>query len=196
MMQAFDKVFDEYSVAAGAVPPAVEVVSSPAAAEIPKESVLTINSDEKPRALFNGRQPQYTLKSERPEHRIVIMMTAAGMSTKEIAQSTGMTPQAVMYIKKQPWAVQQVLEEIEKAGREPVVQLLKTAAMDAAQRLIDIAENAENLETKRKANNDILDRVFGKPNQPVTNNVVVDPTKMTEAEIDQKLNELLSKRAS
>lgn len=122
-----------------------------------------------PRPLHNGRKALYEIKSERPEHRAIIMMAARGMGNKEIAGALGYSAQHVMYVKKQPWAVKQILEEIESAGREPVMALLHGAAEEAATRLISIAENAENDETRRKANNDILDRVFGK----VTNNVSV-----------------------
>lgn len=160
-------------------------------AEFADESRLDFNQDsggvahaevEEPRSLFNQRKPAYALKAERPEHRAIVMMKASAMTNVEIAASIGWTPVAVGYVVKQPWAVKQILEEIERAGREPVMQLLKVSAMEAAQRLVGIAETAENDETRRKANNDILDRVFGKSNQAITV-TTKDPNSMTDAEL-------------
>jgi hypothetical protein len=73
---------------------------------------------------------------------------------------------------------------------------LKVSAMDAAQRLITIAESSENDETRRKANNDILDRVFGKANQSLTVENKTDAAKLSEQEIDKRLAELYAKRSS
>lgn len=139
-------------------------------------------NDVTPRPLFNQRKPARVLQAERPEHRAIIMMKASAMSNVEIAQTLEISPVTVATIVKQPWAAAQILEEIEKAGREPVMQLLKVAALDAAQRLIDIAEGAENDETRRKANNDILDRTFGKS----TNHVSVT-TKAAASMTDEEL---------
>ena len=185
-------LFSEYTVEAAPtqVKPAQAVGGDVA------ECVLGINTDSaaQPRTMFNARQPAYELKAERPEHRAIIMLKAAAMTNVEIAQTLGISPVTVAYVVKQPWAQKQILCEIESAGREPVIQLLQTAAYDAAKRLVDIATSAENLETKRKANNDILDRVFGKPNQPVTTTSIGDPTKLSEDAIDQRLKELYAKQ--
>lgn len=187
-------VFDEYTVATGVVD-AARAEGTPAT-NLESLAVSAVEDDSAPRELFNGRKPLYTLKAEKPEHRAIIMMKASAMTHKEIAAATGLTAQAVMYIVKQPWAQEQILREIEQAGREPVIQLLKVSAMDAAQRLITIAESSENDETRRKANNDILDRVFGKANQSLTVENKTDAAKLSEQEIDKRLAELYAKRSS
>jgi len=179
-------VTNEYNTASGGIAEATEA----------QGGIVMDTEGAEPRGMFNARQPAYELKAERPEHRAVIMMKAAAMTNVEIARATGMSPVTVAYIVKQPWAQEQILKEIEESGREAVIQLLRVSAIDAAERLIAIAESAANDETRRKANNDILDRVFGKPNQPVSDGTKADPSKLSEAEIDKRLAELYAKQQS
>ena len=121
-----------------------------------------------PRALFNGRKPSHTLMAERPEHRAIIMMKASAMTDREIAAVTGLSATAVGYIVKQPWAVEQIVREIEQAGREPVMQLLKVSAMDAAQKVLSVMNDPDaSKKVQLDAANHILDRVFGKASQPI-----------------------------
>lgn len=143
--------------------------------------------DISPRPLWNGRAPGYTLKAERPEHRIIIMMAAMGMSSKEISEACAVAGSpvhtvTVNYIRKQPWAVEQILKEIENAGREPVRQLLQGAAYEAAERLIQLANEAKQERTKLAANEAILDRVFGKATTPIEVSTK-NPDEMTDTEL-------------
>ena len=190
-------IFDAYTVAASPAQaegpaPCVDSQSN----EVDIDNQYALEDAPTPRPLFNARQPLYTLKSEKPEHRAIILMKAAAMSNKEIANAIGWTAQAVMYVVKQPWAQEQILKEIESAGREPVMQLLHTAAFESAERLIEIARNAEGEECRRKANNDILNRVLGMPNQKIETSTAADASKLTEKEIDERLAKLYAKRAN
>jgi hypothetical protein len=115
----------------------------------------------------NRLEPMYHVKSEKYEHRIVAFHKAAGMTDKEVAEATGLHPVTIGYLKKQPWFEQLVLEEIHRKGQE-ALDYLSQHSLKAAQRLVEISENAANEETRRKANNDILDRRYGKPNQPMS----------------------------
>lgn len=132
---------------------------------VTKEAVPTTSSVEG----LQGRRlkPAYELQSEKYEHRIVAFHKAAGMTDKEVAEATGLHSVTIGYIKKQPWFEQLVLEEIHKKGEE-ALEYLASKSLDAAKRLVEISEKAQNEETRRKANNDILDRKYGKPNQPMS----------------------------
>lgn len=122
-----------------------------------------------PRPLWNPFTGKHHVrKHEKLEDRLVILMKSAGYTNVEIAEQLGITPVTVSYILKQPWAAEQVLEEIERSGRDKVVATLQGAAYDAALRLIEISESASSEQVKLKANNDVLDRVLGRPNQPVS----------------------------
>ena len=113
------------------------------------------------------REPIYHVQSEKFEHRIVAYHNACGLNDKETAEATGLHPVTIGYIKKQPWFEQLVLEAIQKNG-EQALEYLSTHSLAAAKRLVEISETAANEETRRKANNDILDRRYGKPNQPMS----------------------------
>lgn len=153
--------------------------------EIPKEVGSKVV--EEPRPLYGEHIPRWVLQRERPEHRIIIMLASTGMGAAEISEHLRFVGHdvhkvTVANLLKQPWAMEQVLLEIERAGREPVRQMLQGESLDAAQRLVELAKEAKSEETKRKANNDILDRVFGKPNQPITHEVK-DPSELSDEEL-------------
>ena len=135
-------------------------------------------------ALFNPQQPLHTLQKERPEHRIVIYLKAQGYSHKEIGEITGYSPQAVMYICRQPWAQERIVKVIHDGGQDAVNTLLKGAAVDAVQRLITEQDNDNASPRERiSAANSILDRVFGRPNQPMTHYRAEDLEKMSDEQL-------------
>lgn len=118
--------------------------------------------------LHNDRKPFYALKSEKPEHRIAILLKAQGNSNREIAQIMGITPVSVANILRQPWARKQLLEEINRAGRNEVIQVFKGAALDVAEAVVAIVNDPEaKANDKISASHLILDRLFGKATQPM-----------------------------
>lgn len=137
-----------------------------------------------PRPLWNPFQGKHHIrKHEKLEDRLVILMKAGGYTNVEIAEQLGITSVTVSYILKQPWAAEQVLEEIERSGRDKVVATLQGAAYDAALRLIEISETASSEQVRLKANNDVLDRVLGRPNQPITHHSASDLEELSDEEL-------------
>lgn len=120
-----------------------------------------------PRDLFNGKAPAYDLKRERVIHRAIIMMAATGETYRAIAEALGVTPVMVSYVVNQPWAKEQILKEIEKAGRSQVLAIIHDHSLAAVEKIIDVMQNAKSKETQLKAANALLDREFGRPTQPI-----------------------------
>jgi hypothetical protein len=117
----------------------------------------------------NFKRPAYAPKKERFEHRIIayIKATQPGLTNREIGERVGLHEVTIAYLLRQPYMELAVLEEVKKSY-DPAMQLLQNEAFDAASRLIQISKDAENDEVRRKANNDVLDRKYGKPNQPMS----------------------------
>lgn len=139
---------------------------------------------EEPRPLHNGREPFYQIKHERLEHRMLMYLKAEGHSNVEIAKITGFSAVAVSNILRQPWAQEEVLRIVKAQGDDAVQQVLKGAALDSVMKLIEIRDDPHvSKETCRKASNDLLDRVFGKPNQPVQHSGNVDFSKVSDEEL-------------
>lgn len=123
-----------------------------------------------PDQLYNDRPPRYIIKHQKPEHRNMILLKAQGCSNKEIAELMGVTAVCVANVLKQPWARQQVLQEINSLGRNEVTQIFKSAAADVAQMLVDTVNSVDEKVTPREkisAGSLILDRLFGKAAQPI-----------------------------
>lgn len=135
--------------------------------------------------LHGFKQPQQFLQQEKYEHRIMAEMKAAGHTNREIAEEMGVTPTTVNYVVKQPWTKQQILSEIHTKGGKEVLDFMSEKAMAAAEVLVAGFEQ-EKMEGRRDrvdAANKLLDRVFGKPNQPITNHQGQDLTKLSDEEL-------------
>lgn len=135
--------------------------------------------------LYNDRDPHYLIKHQRPEHRIAILLKAQGNSNREIAQTMGISAVSVANILKQPWARKQLLEEINRAGRNEVIQVFKGAALDVAEAVVAIVNDPETKASdKLSASHLILDRLFGKATQPMDINLSDSKLKtMSDAEL-------------
>jgi hypothetical protein len=140
-----------------------------------------------PRALFGRefyRKPQQLRKKEKYEHRLMILMKAAGASTAEIAEALGVTVYTVRDVLAQPYAIDAVVGEIEKHGQDAIQTVIKGATLDSVLKLIELRDADDSpKEVQRKAANDILDRAFGKPNQSITHKNE-DVTALSDAELE------------
>jgi hypothetical protein len=143
------------------------------------------------RPFFNSREPNLAIMHEKPEHRVLLMLKAQGLSNREIAKQTGYTEPWMSQLFRQPWAQRALSEFITNAGLDEVTQLLKGAAADSVRKLIDIRDNPlAPVAVVRATCVDLLDRFMGKPAQHV--HVEQSPIMTTNdvAEIDKKIEEL------
>ena len=151
--------------------------------------------------LFGQRGiPAYTLAKESPRHRAAVELKATGKYTnKEVAEILGFSPVTINYILRQPWAEELTVKLIREEGaseREAVFRMLDGLAIEAIEKQASVLRlplSEKTAEPIRKASNDILNRVFGTPvhkTEDVTNN---DLSKMSDAEIAQRLATLRSR---
>lgn len=148
----------------------VEEKEPPQKAERPLSDaspVVDVPNVSEPRPLWGEQlEPQVTLKKERLRHRLISQMLAEGYDNKEVAEILGISPVTVCYVAKQPFAVEAALQAIH-SGSDAVMKKLHEAADLAADKLIGILETeGVAAEVLRKTANDVLDRKYGKPNQP------------------------------
>ena len=132
------------------------------------KSIIDPNSAAAKTPLFGQRDPHYAIKHERYEHRVVCFLKAEGYSNREIADKMELSPVAVSNIVRQPWAQQTILEIIQTKGGDAVQRLLEGAAADSVLRLIEERDNEQaRPEARIMAADKLLDRLYGKPNQPI-----------------------------
>lgn len=120
-----------------------------------------------PKQFFNSKDPNLAILHEKPEHRMVILLKAMGKSNNEIAERTGFTFPWVSQILRQPWARQRLLEEITKAGKDEMQELLKGASADSVHKLIKLRDSADSEQVQFAAASNLLDRFLGKPKQQI-----------------------------
>lgn len=112
--------------------------------------------------LFGPRKSYLEIKRERPEHRLMMWMTLQGQRADEIAVATGYTSNSVRNIQKQPWFQDAFCKLADEMGKDRVQSFLKGQVMEAIERTVELAQNADSDAVKLAANKEILDRFLGK----------------------------------
>lgn len=121
------------------------------------------------KALHNDGDARQTILHETPKHRMILQYSLQGHATKAIAELVGMTPTYVSQVLRQPWARKYMIEEAQESANTKLKQLIEAEAEGAFQRVVEIAKNAMVLPNVRlAANQEVLNRFLGKPNQPVS----------------------------
>lgn len=139
-----------------------------------------------------GKDPQYLLKEEKPHHRHLLNLAAAGATRKEIVEETGFSPFTVAYTLKQDWARKAIAEEMQQAVRQTVMTELKGAAMIAVKTLIEAADldsvkvPKARIESRIKAADSILNRL-GIIAPTVVKHEHKDVTEMSDGELEEVL---------
>jgi transposase len=143
-------------------------------------------------ALFNQRLPRWRNQREKYIHRLVALMTAEGRSPHEIAEILGLHYITVLNLQKQPYVRDLVLREMHRAGRGKIQEMLEVQVIPSIEKIVKLRDTAAKPEVQLKAANDILNRVFGMPNQPITTRRedTEDLSKLSDAEIDARIAKL------
>lgn len=132
--------------------------------------------------LHGARPPEIRVMQEKPEHRLVVMMVAQGMSLKEVflqlggvwkdgqpVSGTGKYGyQYLCQLRRQPWFQANVVKYIEDQGKDRIAAVLEAEAQPALEELIRIAHDPnERGSVRLNACNSLLDRHLGKPTQKI-----------------------------
>lgn len=123
-------------------------------------------------ALVGDMDPTRILTKEKPVHRTMINMAAAGYQVVEIAKFTEHSVQTVSNVLKQPWARQYLIKEAKKTVQDEIKQLLQSEALPSIRKLVEIRDSpmatAADKSASKAAADSLLDRFLGKPVQPMT----------------------------
>lgn len=121
-----------------------------------------------PNRLFGDAGARLEILTEKPEHRLIIVLKSKGYSNAEIAQMTDFSKVQVASVLRQPWARMRLLDLIEKGGEDPLQALIKSSAIDNVETLIEVRDDPNAGATARiNAANALLDRYLGRPLQKV-----------------------------
>lgn len=143
--------------------------------------------------LHNRKRGGVVLQQEQLHHRIFALLKAQGHDCREIAELTGYTATTVQYTLAQPWMEALILKEVMRIGRTKIAAVLDAEVLPSVKKLIDVRDSEKaSPDVQRKAANDLLDRVFGKPNQPIsrTEDTAKDARLMSDAEIAEEIQKL------
>ncbi len=119
--------------------------------------------------LENDSDPKYLLVRERPWHRTVINMAAAGYTNVEIGKTVGRNIWSVENTLRQPWARKYLINEAKKTVQDEIKAILESEALPSIRKLVAVRDG-EGVRPSDvlAASNSLLDRFLGKPVQPMT----------------------------
>jgi len=155
--------------------------------EIPENIPVKVISEVfEPPPLANAKDPFYFNKKEKPVHRAMLHLAAQGYDVKEIAERTGRTPVCVNNILRQPMLQSTLVKEIHRVNGEDqeVVEVIKSNVVSAVKTLASIINDEKAKGSDRiAAANALLERRYGKANQPINRGTDVDLNSLTDAEL-------------
>jgi len=137
-------------------------------------------------ALFNDIEPGLVLQREKPVHRLIVELAQRGGTVQAIAAEVGMTQQHVSQVLRQPWARQRIVNGLKESIQNELKELLERSARPALERIVTLSESAEDLRVKADANKYLVDRLLGKPSQPVEDRTV-EPNKLSDDELNRRV---------
>lgn len=150
----------------------------------PKGSEKTASTPVQPDSPYFGTKvPEHYLQEEKPQHREICLLASQGLTATEIAEKTGFSAVMVGNTLRQPWALK-LIADTQKERIEAVSYVFKAAAVGSAKRLVQLAETASSEETKRKANLDVLEMLFGKAAQRIQVEST-SPSELSEEELQK-----------
>lgn len=154
-----------------------------------------------PDALFQDPVPLQDVQSEKPWHRLAIMLAARGSTVTEIACKLERSISWVSLLLRQPWARERLTQEIMAEGRDELDVLIKGASAEAFRQIKSLSEVAESEAVRLAAAREILDRHLGKPVQKVeqknTNlNLDINSIEKEIKALEEQERQLLGGRAA
>lgn len=146
-------------------------------------------------ALKGDKDPDRIYEIEKPVHRTMAEMAAAGFQIKEIASATGYSEKGVQIALRQPHARERIIARARESAQADIKRILEEEAIPSIKVLVSLRDNVPGevpAAVRKSAADALLDRFLGKPNQPIT--VAEKPAEsMTDEELrNQVMEELQS----
>lgn len=145
------------------------------------------------RPFFNSKDPNLAILHEKPEHRVLLLCKARGLSNREIAQQSGYTEPWISQLFRQPWARALLSEFLQEAGVDELSNLIRSEAIPSLTRLLEVRDMELTPKTAGVIASSclsILERHLGKPVQQVKVESSNTTTLTTINEVDQKIADL------
>lgn len=138
------------------------------------------------RPLNNKLNTDHVRKKELPHQRQIIELVAKGYTHAEIAKIVGVNQLTVHRTVAQPGAQQVLAEEIHRqvSEDEKVVEVIKENVLVAVKTLAEIVKDTKARGSDRiAAANVLLERRYGKANQPINRGTDVDLNSLPDSEL-------------
>lgn len=155
----------------------------------------SVNSD----LPLQQRAPGYQFKKERVVHREILEYIAKGYTDVEIASLTGFSAPTIGNVRKHPMYQDSLLGEVKRRLNEDteVVEFIKRNVVSAVETLADVMNDDKARNSDRiSAAEALLNRRYGKPNQPINKNNGIDLNELSDSELVQMLPDTIGTQTS
>lgn len=135
-------------------------------------------------------KPAHYLLREKARHRAIVEMAAKGYDQKEVASRIGVCAATVGNTLAQPMLQKPLVDAVKRihGADEEVVEIIKESVVAAVSTLADIVKDEKAKNNDRIAAAEaILNRRYGKPNQPINRGTDVDLSTLSDAELARML---------
>lgn len=106
------------------------------------------------------------IQKEKPWHAMAALMVAHGVPDQEIADSADVTVEHLRHLKANRWFQEKVAYHVNEIGAG-LAPRMQNAAAEAFERVVSMAEDADDARVKLSANLAIIEHGCGKPVQRV-----------------------------
>lgn len=145
-----------------------------------------------PEALHGDLDPIRIIKQEKPVHRTMVNMAAAGYQNNEIAAALDRSQQTVATVLKQPWARDYLINQAKKTVQDEIKAVLEAEALPSIRKLVAVRDGQDvSAQNVIAASNSLLDRFLGKPTQPITTDAK-PMSELSDAELKEQVQRELA----
>lgn len=147
-------------------------------------------------AYYNDGDPFKIRKRERPWYRIAAQLQMEGAPVAAIAAAVNKNPNTVVQTLRQPFMREFQINETKKLGVDAIRERLEAEGPSALARIIEMGKNAESENVRLAANQYTIDRIMGRPNQPMTIADQRPASELNDDELEQRIRNRLTKPSS
>lgn len=148
-------------------------------------------------AFYNPLMPHIApLQHEKPHHRVMADLMAKGYSKREVAQMTGYHPMTVANAAHQPFFQEHMIETLRNNVQDELKEILESELKPTLRKVLSIRDDPTAPHAVQlNACSFITDRLFGKPNQPITTQEI-KPSELTNDELNARVSRLVEGMAT
>lgn len=145
-----------------------------------------------PGALFNDVDVNRVFSREKPVHRVIAELAAAGLTHREIASQVGRSENNVSEVLRQPYARRRIIESARKNVTDELKSFLESEVLPTIREVAEMGRDPNISPAVRlQCKQEVMNRFLGRPTQPITTGEN-DPKKLSNDELERQVQSIIA----